>query len=671
MIEIIGPALNQWDTGRSVKVTDIEAGHVHFANKGDAKAVIMEIVDSQAKIPDYLFQTGKQLCVYAVKDGVTLESKVFYVKHRERPENYVYEDDQRNYIYELISKAETAIEGAYSAYEDAHAAVEAANEAVVNANIAIENTNKAVGNANLAASNANEAATQAAKTANDAAANATQTVNEAAAKAVQTANDAAVKASHTAKSLMVIGGAEGVSIHLDDAAEQYLVGLRIFGKTTQDGTPTPTAPVELKSSIGGAGLSVHVCSKNLFTGWLAGGVNADSGKFNDLSTYRRTDYIPIAAPGQMYNISNTPDTLYNFIAFYDEEKNFIKRTAATPTKNRRIDPPENAKYFVFTIYENPQLTGLIAEAEAMAVSTMIEAGVTVTEHERGKPVQTAVITSPNVLHGIPVVSGGNRTDENGQQWICDEIDFDRGVYVKRLSTVVLDGSSDENWVHFTTISNQFHVPVENCYHSNSVPTVYSTHFAPGIIGNREDTYEICYSYSAGVAVNTELATSIEEWRAWLVENPITMLYRLNVPEELPLSEEDIAAYKALYTHREATTICNTGFAHMEIEYVMDAKKYIDSLIAAPASAARIAYVSLPASKWTGSDNLYSQVVYIAGITENSQVNLAPSVEQLAIFYEKDITFVTENDGGVVTVYVIGQKPQNDYTIQADIVEVIA
>ena len=587
MIEIIGPALNQWDTGRSVKVTDIEAGHVHFANKGDAKAVIMEIVDSQAKIPDYLFQTGKQLCVYAVKDGVTLESKVFYVKHRERPENYVYEDDQRNYIYELISKAETAIEGAYSAYEDAHAAVEAANEAVVNANIAIENTNKAVGNANLAASNANEAATQAAKTANDAAANATQTVNEAAAKAVQTANDAAVKASHTAKSLMVIGGAEGVSIHLDDAAEQYLVGLRIFGKTTQDGTPTPTAPVELKSSIGGAGLSVHVCSKNLFTGWLAGGVNADSGKFNDLSTYRRTDYIPIAAPGQMYNISNTPDTLYNFIAFYDEEKNFIKRTAATPTKNRRIDPPENAKYFVFTIYENPQLTGVITEAEAMADSTMIEVGVTVTEYERGKPTQTATIISPSGLHGIPVVSDGNRTDENGQQWACDEIDFARGVYIKRLATIVLDGSDDESWGRYYSVGNQFHVPVANCYHSNSVPTVYCAHFTADIIGSRAEKYEICYSYSAGVAVNTELATSTEEWRAWLAENPITMLYRLAVPEEVPLSEEDIATFNSLHTHRQETVISNNGFAYMELEYVMDAKKYIDRMISTGIIAATV------------------------------------------------------------------------------------
>ena len=80
-------------------------------------------------------------------------------------------------------------------------------------------------------------------------------------------------------------------------------------------------------------------------------------------------------------------------------------------------------------------------------------------------------------------------------------------------------------------------------------------------------------------------------------------------------------------------------------------------------------VTLYADKWVGNASLYSQVVEIEGVTENSQVDLTPSVEQLAIFYDKDIAFVTVNEEGVVTVYVIGQKPQNDYTIQVTITEV--
>lgn len=85
--------------------------------------------------------------------------------------------------------------------------------------------------------------------------------------------------------------------------------------------------------------------------------------------------------------------------------------------------------------------------------------------------------------------------------------------------------------------------------------------------------------------------------------------------------------------------------------------------------ARIGEVSLPASAWASNGNLHSQVVEIDGVTEYSQVDLTPSVEQLAVFYEKDLTLVTENEDGVVTVYAIGQKPANDYTIQVTITEV--
>ena len=85
--------------------------------------------------------------------------------------------------------------------------------------------------------------------------------------------------------------------------------------------------------------------------------------------------------------------------------------------------------------------------------------------------------------------------------------------------------------------------------------------------------------------------------------------------------------------------------------------------------ARIANVDLLAANWVGEKSPYSQVVQIDGVTEYSQVDLTPSIEQLVIFYEKDLGFVTENDDGVVTVYAIGQKPENDYTIQVTITEV--
>ena len=89
--------------------------------------------------------------------------------------------------------------------------------------------------------------------------------------------------------------------------------------------------------------------------------------------------------------------------------------------------------------------------------------------------------------------------------------------------------------------------------------------------------------------------------------------------------------------------------------------------------ARIVDVELSTDwrKVDGYENLYSQEVEIAGVTANSQVDLTPDAEQLAIFHNKDLAFVTENIDGNVIVYAIGQMPTSPYTIQATITEVSA
>ena len=101
------------------------------------------------------------------------------------------------------------------------------------------------------------------------------------------------------------------------------------------------------------------------------------------------------------------------------------------------------------------------------------------------------------------------------------------------------------------------------------------------------------------------------------------------------------------------------------------------------SAPSYAFINIlgGASNWTAEDvtditgNLvgvrYGQRVNVnnAVITKRSKVDLQITSEQMVIFYKKDIAFVTENDGGVVTVYCVGQIPENDYKIQAIVTEV--
>jgi hypothetical protein len=73
---------------------------------------------------------------------------------------------------------------------------------------------------------------------------------------------------------------------------------------------------------------------------------------------------------------------------------------------------------------------IISDETYTLQNLQVEVGNKATDYEPYKPVQSA--TFNRNIPGIPVTSGGNYTDENGQQWICDEIDLERGVHVHRL-----------------------------------------------------------------------------------------------------------------------------------------------------------------------------------------------------------------------------------------------
>lgn len=98
--------------------------------------------------------------------------------------------------------------------------------------------------------------------------------------------------------------------------------------------------------------------------------------------------------------------------------------------------------------------------------------------------------------------------------------------------------------------------------------------------------------------------------------------------------------------------------------------YSDLLQLQPAS--KIVYVTLNDTEWnTDNDNPHHhyQMLPNVQLTSNSKVDLNPTVEQLSIFYNKDVSFVTENDHGLLIVHCIGQKPTGTYTIQATVTEV--
>lgn len=66
--------------------------------------------------------------------------------------------------------------------------------------------------------------------------------------------------------------------------------------------------------------------------------------------------------------------------------------------------------------------------------------ITVTIGDGADERQTITLQTPNGLPGIPVTSGGNYTDQQGQQWVCDEVDLEKGVKVQRVDKTCFDNT---------------------------------------------------------------------------------------------------------------------------------------------------------------------------------------------------------------------------------------
>lgn len=69
------------------------------------------------------------------------------------------------------------------------------------------------------------------------------------------------------------------------------------------------------------------------------------------------------------------------------------------------------------------------DAPVPIVSAGDGGSVAVTLSDGADGQQTITLQTPTGLPGIPVQSGGNYTDQSGQQWVCDEVDLERGVKV--------------------------------------------------------------------------------------------------------------------------------------------------------------------------------------------------------------------------------------------------
>ena len=198
---------------------------------------------------------------------------------------------------------------------------------------------------------------------------------------------------------------------------------------------------------------------------------------------------------------------------------------------------------------------------------------------------------PRTLPGIPVTSGGNYTDADGQQWICDEVDLARGVYVQRVGSTTINTASAFLDNSAVDGSGVFYAFFEGYDQANGALGMLSDKLTfQGALASNADAMQmlqhgsLAYLYNLSAVRRIYFAisgvTTLDEATAWLADNAPVICYPIEAPIETPLSDAEITAFKALHSNKPVTTILNDAGAFMAVEYVADTKTYIDNKIAA-------------------------------------------------------------------------------------------
>lgn len=353
-------------------------------------------------------------------------------------------------------------------------------------------------------------------------------------------------------------------------------GLKIYGKSIQNGIPSPQNPMHIICTGDEGNLGIEVNGVNLIT-------------------FPYYDGNSKVSKGISYFVNN--DTSITVTGTATEESSFnlclkdfgTEITSSEMVSNGKYTVSGHTKNISIEYSEVSKLTFLKVEPGKTVNETIypqINLGTTALPW---KPcyTQTLSLSTPTGLPGIPVTNGGNYTDINGQQWICDCIDLGAGIkHVKIIKDVIdsVDRISSYNSHAFSKYvdANHFYSvpwtekPLAMC---SALPIVLFNNLQEG----KDGISLVSASGSANwqyAMIITGIDQTLEAYNAYLSENPITIITIAGTAtaQDVKLSAEEIAAYHALTTC-DGTTVVSTPDdpSGLEVRYVADGTSYLQSM----------------------------------------------------------------------------------------------
>lgn len=345
-------------------------------------------------------------------------------------------------------------------------------------------------------------------------------------------------------------------------------------------SPSPEYPQEIESAGKSGKIGVTVTGTNLLpfevgqkgNGFevFADGVQVDVDRETDIYAVGQNnsnvesgyDEFALMTAGKYYIYSGTQD-VYLYVVVWRKGKNVVLGYSVG-TNAAQIEIMDGDKFRIFL----RTAAAFKGKVKAMITRTPMNA----TSYEPYKPAQTLIIPTPNGLPGVPTIDNGNYTDASGQQWLCDEVDLKRGVYVQNVAFAEFGKSitavsknnnvSNENIVsaYFFSIPRKRaktrHTIMSNCLNYVDGANVFGK---PYSISNEFDT-EAMY-----VTIPAKLYENNDQMLNLLAEKKVKILYA-TYPTERPLSTEELEKYRSLRTYSPTTTVINDAGAGMSVGY---------------------------------------------------------------------------------------------------------
>lgn len=195
-----------------------------------------------------------------------------------------------------------------------------------------------------------------------------------------------------------------------------------------------------------------------------------------------------------------------------------------------------------------------------------------TDYVPCKEPQTLTLTSDR-----PITKWDRLVEQGGQiGWLY------AGVVIDRF-----DGQSNK-----ISIANKqgnvqnFSIRFENVANGNGNSDIFVDKYRAVQLSYTKAEYGICCNWNDGVkyfsAPNENVAT-VDDFKAWLIENPLKIAYETTNPEFVPLPQSEQNAIRALKTYYPTTVITVDGGEldpDIKVTYTADTKLYIDNKVSA-------------------------------------------------------------------------------------------